>query len=219
MTDRQPAIESSRDDDDDDSSPLSLRPEIFFPGVSCLNEAVRGSGASILKVPDEQFTSHPSLRSPEDDAELLLRVPFMETVAIHSILVGRNPEASAPRVVKVFVDRDDIDFEMARELEPKALIELPPCSSQKGSSTDGSVVDVHVFPGRFHDASSVTLFFAGNQSGNAQSSTEVTYVGFAGTNTHMKRLPVTYAVHESQARLEDHEVHAEGIGAAEGHGF
>ena len=216
MTDQQPEMESPRDDDyeDDDSSPLSLRPYIYFPGVVCLNEAVPGSGASILKVPSEELTAQPSLRSPEDDAELLLRVTFMETVTIHSIMIGRNPEDSAPRVIKVFVDRDDIDFEMARELKPQALIELP-ASHQKGSI----VADTHILPGRFRDASTVTLFFASNQSGNAHSSTEVTYVGFVGVSTHMKRVPVTYAVHESQARLERHDVHAEGIGAAEGHGF
>ena len=221
MTDPRPDIEppteDDDDDDDDDSSPLSLRPHIYFPGVVCLNESVPDSGASILKVPDEQDTPQPSLRSPPDDAELLLLVPFLETVTIHSIRIGRHPGASsAPRRIKVFVDRDDLDFETARELQPpEACIELPP--PPKGSSI---VTDTPVLPGRFRDVSSVTLLFASNhQSGQEQSSTEVTYVGFVGESTHRKRLPVTYAVHESQARLEHHDVHAEGIGAVEGHGF
>ena len=197
-------------DHDDDNDDTSLRPYIYFPGVVCLNEAVPGSGASILKVPKEQLTAQPSLQSPEDDPELLLHVPFMETVTIRSIrIIGRNSDAS--RVVKVFVDRDDIDFEVARELQPQALVELPASSSSK----EPTIVDEPLLPGRFRDATSVTLFF----SSTATSSTEISHVGLEGVSTHQKRLPVTYAVHEVQAPLEDHEVHAEGIGAAEGFGF
>jgi len=218
------------DDDDNEPMSMSLRPQIYFPGVICRNEDVVGSGASILKMDKDRFSIMPSLCSPPDDSELLLHVPFMETVVIHSILVGRRPlqqideqttTTSPARILKVFVDRDDIDFEMARVLPAQAVIELPSATAPSSTTTttttrgtsadEGEVGDIHVSVGLFHNVSSVTLFFA--------SIDEVTYVGFHGESTHMQRVAVKHAIHESQSRLERHEVHKPGVRAQEGMGF
>ena len=218
------------DDDnksEDEIKPMSLLPLIYLPGVYCQNEDIVGSGAKILKVDEEQLSVEPSLRSQRDDAELLLHIPFMETVTIQSIMVGRSSQlfarsrqqiSSPPKTLKVFVDRNDIDFETARVLPAQATIELdtPPASA----ATRGAVGDIRVPLGRFRDVSSVTLFFANNHCyDDKPCSTEVTYVGFKGFCTHGKRLPVTYAIHSSQPRLERHEVHGPGIEAQEGMGF
>ena len=207
----------------EDKEAQTLLPQVYFPGVFCQNEDVAGSGAAVLsKEDEEQLSTTPSLRSPQDDVELLLYVPFMETVTIQSILVGRqknSPTSASPKTLKLFVDRDDIDFELAKEIPAQATIELPVPSTSIASTT--ATVETAAVPiGRFRDISSVTLFFEANHSvANEPRGTEVTYIGFHGFCTHGKRLPVTYAVHESQSRLERHEVHGPGIEAQEGMGF
>mmetsp|Transcript_25601 Transcript_25601/g.36079 ORF Transcript_25601/g.36079 Transcript_25601/m.36079 type:complete len:215 (-) Transcript_25601:242-886(-) len=204
----------SHDHDHGDELGLSLRPQVDFPKVMCLNEEVTNSGQRIIKIHEERLTTEPSLTSPEDDAELLLHVPFTESVTIQSISIRSTRESDntfAPKTVKLFVDRENLDFETARELPPAATLELvPPDHFVEGS------IDYPLRPaGRFQNVSAVSIFFAENYSGDEETSTEVTFVGFKGKGTNVKRMAVE-AVYETSANLEDHEVHTEGIGAPEG---
>jgi hypothetical protein len=70
------------------------------------------------------------LRSQEDDPELLLHIPFTEAVTCQSIsirsVVDAAVEAAPPRKIKIWTNRDDLDFEMARDLEAATELELLP---------------------------------------------------------------------------------------------
>jgi hypothetical protein len=86
---------------------------------------------------DERLSSRPSLRSPRGDPELLLHVPFTEAVTVQSVTVrsavartgdggGDEAATAAPRRIKLFTDREAVDFDEARDLPAQQELELLP---------------------------------------------------------------------------------------------
>lgn len=193
--------------------------------VSCLNEETPGMGRSILKLQENRLTALPLLKSQDDDPELLLHIPFTEAVTIKTVAIRSVPpppppppsgDATAtapPRTVKLFCNRDDLDFETARDMEPQARLTLmPPHHFGEGT------IDYPVRPaGRFQNISSLTLFVQDNYASTAavgdddvqedaeDVSTVITYVGLKGQGSRMKRMAVE-AVYESQGMPSDHKV-------------
>ena len=179
----------------------SLRPQIDLPGVRCLNEEVPHSGRAILKLHEDRLSLEPFLKSQEDDPELLLYIPFTEAVIVQSISIRSVDQyyqggaaAAAPRVLKLFVDRDDLDFETAREMEPQMILELVPAHHQ----FDEGTIDYPLRPaGRFQGISSLTIFVVNNFGGGEDDdndgddlSTIISYVGLKGKGTNQKRMAV-----------------------------
>jgi len=197
-------------DDSDDQLGLSLRPQIDFNGVKTLNEDSPNMGQSVLKLHEERLSAEPFLRSQEDDPELLLYIPFTEAVTITQISIRSTPPnddnhtTSAPRTIKLFVDRDDIDFEMARELNPQSQLDIvPPDHFIEGT------IDYPLRPaGRFQNVSNITLFFMDNYADDDEVSTIVTYVGLKGKGSGQKRMAVE-CVYESRGMPKDHKVTGE----------
>ncbi|GKZ01333.1 hypothetical protein MPSEU_001084300 [Mayamaea pseudoterrestris] len=192
----------SHDHDHADDLGLSLRKYIDIDRVICLNEDVQGAGQSILKLHEERLSDKPSLTSPEDDPELLLTIPFTEAVTMQSITI-RNSSSSndyaSPRKVKLFCNREDLDFDDARELDGDQELELLPPEHL----ADGTI-DYPCRPaGRFQNISSVTIFVVDNYDGGR--GTEITYVGFKGKGTGSKRLAVE-TVYETTGMKQDHKV-------------
>jgi len=108
---------------------LSLRKYVDVDRVVCLNEEEDGSGAAVLKLHADRLSAQPSLRSPDGDPELLLTIPFTEAVTVQSITVRNasdSAETASPRKIKVFADREDLDFETARELPAQQELQLLP---------------------------------------------------------------------------------------------
>ncbi|KAL7522167.1 hypothetical protein ACHAWX_006866 [Stephanocyclus meneghinianus] len=219
---------------DDTSTALgtSLRPSIEFSSVTCLNESTPGSGKSILKLYEERFTSDPSLTSqddPDEDPELLLTIPFNEAVAIKSISVLSYADApifqphrntAAPRTLKVFVNRQNLDFETARDLEPTAAITLVSPLHQWDTNHSGGTIDYPLRPaGRFQNVTEIALYFCDNYAmpdGFGASNdlddydgdrvpTEITYIGLKGKGTNVKRKAVE-AIYETTGMTKDHKV-------------
>ncbi len=202
--------------DTSDGLGLSLRPQIDLEGVKCLNEDHPNMGRDVLKLHEERLTADPFLRSQEDDPELLLYIPFTEAVtvtylSVRSVPMNDNDDndfpTAPPRTVKVFSDRDNIDFEMARELAPQCKIDLvPPDHFVEGT------VDYPLRPaGKFQNVSNITLFFEDNfasgrlDDGDDELSTIVTYVGVKGKGSGQKRMAVE-AVYETRGMRKDHKV-------------
>lgn len=194
----------SHDHEHGDELGLSLRPLIDFPNVFCLNEEVENGGRSVLKLHEERLTDTPSLTSPDDDPELLLFIPFTESVTIQSISirsVTTSELTAPPRRIRIFTNRDDLDFETAREMPPQMELELlPPYHFAEGS------IDYPCRPaGRFQNISCITIFVQDNYDESGEQPTEITFVGLKGKGTHMKRMAVD-TVYESQGMPSDHEV-------------
>lgn len=177
--------------DHGDDLGLSLRPQVDLPAVRCLNEELPNSGRAVIKLHEERLSTEPALKSQEDDPELLLFIPFTEAVILQSISIrsvaGEGVEGVAPpRRIKLFVDRDDLDFETARDMEPQMQLELlPPQHFVEGT------IDYPLRPaGRFQGISSLAIYVADNYGGDDDLSTIITYVGLKGKGTHQKRMAV-----------------------------
>ena len=188
----------SHDHEHGDELGTSLRPQFDLPRVTCFNEEVPNSGRAILKLHEERLTAEPCLRSPEDDPELLLIIPFTEAVTIQSLSV-RSVQGAAPRTLKLFTNREDLDFETVRELPPQMTLELlPPHHFSEGS------IDYPLRPaGRFQNVSSIALYFEDNY--DEEQATEITFVGLKGKGSNMKRMAVE-TVYESRGMHSDHKV-------------
>ncbi len=226
---------------DDTSTALgtSLRPSINFASVICLNESTPNSGRDILKLYEERLTAQPSLMSqddPDDDPELLLVVPFSEAVTMKSISIlshhdnpnnndnaagaGRGRRTAAPRTVRIYTNRTNLDFETVRDLEPATTITLMPPSHNWTPEHIGATIDYPLRPaGRFQNITEIALYFCDNYDmpdGHGAASimedydedripTDITYVGFKGIGTNMKRKAVK-AVYEVRGMKKDHKV-------------
>ncbi len=191
-------------------------------GVTCLNEDRPNMGRDILKLYEERMSSEPVLRSQEDDPELLLYIPFTEAVTITHLSVRSVSDdddeeefpTAPPRTIKVFSDRDNIDFDMARDLEPQCKVDLlPPEHFVEGT------IDYPLRPaGKFQNVSSITIFFQDNfasgllDDSEEDVSTIVTYVGVKGKGSRQKRMAVD-AVYETRGMKKDHQVPGAEFGA------
>lgn len=59
-----------------------------------------------------------SLSSNEDDAELLLNIPFTGSLAIKAISVIGGTDGTSPSKMRAYINRDDLDFAMVNDLTP-----------------------------------------------------------------------------------------------------
>ena len=186
-----------------DDAGLSLRTYVDFAAVTCLNEEEKDSGKGVIKTHDERLTAYPNVQSPEDDPELLLFIPFTESVTIQSFTIRDATEgnqAAAPRRIKLFTNRDDIDFEMARDLPAQQELDLLP----PGHFAEGTI-DYPARPaGRFQNISSLTIFVQNNYDATGESATSISYVGLKGKGTRMKRRAVD-TVYENKPMPADHK--------------
>jgi hypothetical protein len=193
----------------EDEVGLSLRPQIDLPQVKCFNEEIPNSGQSVLKLHEDRLSSEPYLKSNEDDPELLLYIPFTEavtvkTISIRSVLSVNGIEAAPPRNIKVFSDRDDLDFDTAREMEPQCRVEL-----LASDHFPEGTLDYQLRPaGRFQNISSLTIMFMDNYELDDEISTIVTYVGIKGKGSRQRRMAVE-TVYESRGMKKDHQVKGE----------
>lgn len=169
-------------------------------------------------MPQERLSAEPYLKSIEDDPELLLYIPFTEAVAVRSIPMrsvtsdAADAAAATPtRHIKIFSNRDDLDFEAARAMKPQCELNLlPPDHYVEGT------LDYPLRPAsRFQNISSITVLFMDNYAAidegdgdDSAISTIVTYVRVKGKGSGQKRMAVE-TVYESRGMQNDHQVKGE----------
>ena len=110
---------------------------------------------------------------------------------LHSILLRTSQSDTAPRTLKLFLNRDDLDFAAAAELRPAQTLEL---------SQTSDVQDIPVKRALFINTYSLTLFFEDAHGGDVS---ELSYLGFKGEFTKLNREPVEF-LYEAAANPKDH---------------
>ncbi|KAG4432628.1 hypothetical protein IFR05_011881 [Cadophora sp. M221] len=183
-------------DHSDDITPAlqySLYQHINFDDITTLNEAETGSGKAIVKKTwAERLGPKPELESDADE-QLILHIPFTGQIKLHSILIRTSPSSSAPQTLKVFINRDDIDFSTASE--------MPPTQEFKLSQTS-EVQDIQVKRALFGKVQSLTLFVEDNYG---EDESRVSYLGFKGDWMQLGRAP-SNIIYEAAANPSDHAV-------------
>ncbi|KAG7285268.1 hypothetical protein NEMBOFW57_009889 [Staphylotrichum longicolle] len=161
-------------DHSDDITPalqFSLYQHINFDEVTALNEAAYGSGRAVVKKTwQERLAAEPEVESDVDE-QLILNVPFTGQVKLHSILLRTSDSESAPKTLKVIINRDDVDFGVAEETSGTQEFEL---------SRTGEVQELPVRRARFNAVRRLTLFFPDNFGDGDEDVTRISYVGFKG---------------------------------------
>ncbi|KAM4060624.1 PITH domain-containing protein [Hirsutella rhossiliensis] len=206
-------------DHSDDITPAlqsSLYEQISFDDITTLNESRRDAGKAVVKKTwAERLDAEPELVSDADE-QLLMTVPFTAQVKLHSILLRTSASASAPRTLHLYVNRDDLDFAGAEELEPVQRLEL---------SQTSEVQEVPVKRALFGKVQRLGLFFVDNFGGGAEEESRVCYVGFRGEWTRLGRAPESI-LYEAAPQPGDHRVKGasvnqmgSGIGGGGGHGM
>ncbi|KAI4133391.1 MAG: hypothetical protein LQ347_002194 [Umbilicaria vellea] len=182
---------------------------IEFSGIRTLNETESNSGAKVIqKTWAQRLDAQPRVTSDSDE-QLLIFVPLAGAVKLHSILIRSSTDNSAPQTLKLFTNKDDLDFGSALEQTPTQTLTL---------SQTSDVQDVPVKRTLFNNVYSLTLFFEDNYGDDA---TRVYYLGFKGEFMRLNREPVEF-LYEKAANPRDHKL-VQGVGSlgaqGSGHGL
>jgi len=115
----------------------------------------------------------------DGDEELLVKVTFLAPVALRRLMVigAGDPEAH-PSHVKVYVNRENLDFQSLEDIRPAFESALPP------NAPGEAYVNLHP-PHAFASVTNVALFFDANHGGTDE--TALQYVGMQGDHSHDKR--------------------------------
>ncbi|KAL1973136.1 hypothetical protein VTN31DRAFT_6678 [Thermomyces dupontii] len=187
-------------DHSDDITPALqtlLYSQIQFDQITTLNESEPRSGRAIVqKTWAERLNEQPELVSDADE-QLLIYIPFAGQVKLHSLLIYTAPTRAAPRTIKLFKNRADLDFPTASDLSPTQTLEVP-------EPVPGS--DVFQLPlsrASWNATTSITLFVEDNWSGGEEEETRIGYLGFKGSFMALSREPVS-VLYEAAANPSDH---------------
>lgn len=174
----------------------NLHQRVNFEGIITLNEAEPRSGAAIVqKTWSERLNEEPALASDTDE-QLLMHVPFAGSCKLYSILVRSSDSDSAPLTLKLFRNRDDMDFGMAGDLQPTQTVTLP---------RSNEVADIPLNRALWNGTTSINLFFEDNHSGGDEDVTRIGYLGFKGDFMPLNREPVS-VLYEAAANPQDHKL-------------
>jgi hypothetical protein len=94
--------------------------------VRCLNEDAPGACRAVFRAWDER-TAPPApapLRSDPDDSELLLTIPFDGAVKLRALCIIGGAGGRAPAGVRLYANRDDLDFGAVAAMAPLQAFEL-----------------------------------------------------------------------------------------------
>jgi len=165
--------------------------QIEFERITTLNELESDAGAKIVEKTWPQRMNPEPLLISDADEQLLMTVPFAGTVKLHSVLIRSSTSETAPKTLKLFINRDDLDFSTVGDLPPTQILTL---------SQTSEIQEVPVKRALFGNTYSLTLFFEDNYGNDI---TEIYYLGFKGDFTKLTREPVEF-LYEKAANPRDH---------------
>lgn len=110
---------------------------------------------------------------------------------LHSILIRSSDSDSAPKTLKLYLNRDDLDFSAATDLAPTQTLTL---------SQTSEIQDIPVRRPLFGNTYCLSLFFEDNFGAE---STEIYYLAFKGEFMRLNRDPVE-VLYEKAANPQDH---------------
>ncbi|KAL8952613.1 MAG: hypothetical protein Q9222_001487 [Ikaeria aurantiellina] len=172
--------------------------QIDFESIRTLNESESDQGAKVIeKTWPQRLNPEPFLESDADE-QLLIFIPFTGVVKLHSILIRSSAESSAPKTLKLFINRDDLDFSAAAELQPTQSLEL---------SQTSEIQDLPVKRALFGNTYNINLFVEDNYGEDV---TRIFWIGFKGDFMSLSREPVE-VLYEKAANPKDHAV-IQGVG-------
>jgi hypothetical protein len=181
-------------DGPDRGSEYTLYSLIDLNSVRPFNLVNEDAAKLIFKPWDDRFSLDGYIESDADE-QIILFIPFTGNVKLKSIsLLGFNDE-SQPSVMKVYINREDIDFDSVEEQEPTQQWNLV------NDTPAGIAPEYPTKVSKFTNVRNLTLFFPGNFGSD---STRLSYIGFKGEYTAINKDPII-TVYELAANPSDHK--------------
>ncbi|KAJ3669900.1 hypothetical protein LUZ60_010224 [Juncus effusus] len=151
---------------------------IDWTGVECLNQSGSNSIANALK---QGYRDDDGLNLTSDsDEQLLIYIPFMQVIKLHSIVV-KGPEEEGPRTVKLFSNKEHMGFSNVNDYPPSDTVVLSD-EHLKGKPAPLKYV-------KFQNVRSLTIFIEDNQGGGDVSIVQkIALIGSTVDTTNMKDL-------------------------------
>ncbi|KAL8746958.1 MAG: hypothetical protein Q9190_001078 [Brigantiaea leucoxantha] len=178
--------------------------QIDFEQIRTLNESESDAGAKVVeKTWPQRLEPEPELASDADE-QLLIFVPFAGVVKLHAILLRSSADSSAPKTLKLFINRDDLDFSTASDLQPTQTLEL---------SQTSEIQELPVKRALFGNTYNISLFIEDNFGDDVS---RIFWIGFKGEFTNITREPVE-VLYEKAANPKDHTL-IQGVGDMAAHG-
>lgn len=103
---------------------------------------------------------------------------------------------SSPQTLKVFANKDNIDFETASSLEPTQTLSI---------AQSNDVQEYPIKRALFSTTRGLTLFFEDNWSGSDEDVTRISYIAFKGDFLKLSKEPISF-LYEAAANPSDHKV-------------
>ncbi|PPD86279.1 hypothetical protein GOBAR_DD16785 [Gossypium barbadense] len=123
---------------------------------------------------------------------------FTSDVKIKSISVVGGADGTSPSKLRVFINREGIDFSDAQSMQPVQEWEL--VENLQG------VLEYQTRYSKFQSVANITLHFPESFGGDT---TQIHYIGFKGEATQLKRDVVATIVYEITPNPSDHKTRAE----------
>ncbi|CAN6308961.1 unnamed protein product [Urochloa humidicola] len=152
---------------------------IDWTGVECLNQDSSHNITNALKqiVRDDEGLYLAS----DSDEQLLIYIPFMQVVKLHSALF-KGPEEGGPKTVKLFSNKEHMGFSNVNDYPPSDTLDLSTDHLAENKPATLKYV-------KFQNVRSLTIFIEDNQSGSDV--TKIHKIALYGTTvdtTNMKDL-------------------------------
>ncbi|KAL8909743.1 MAG: hypothetical protein Q9207_000052 [Kuettlingeria erythrocarpa] len=172
--------------------------QIDFENIRTLNESESDQGAKIVeKTWPQRLDAEPSLESDADE-QILMFIPFTGVVKLHSVLIRSSEDPSAPKTLKLFPNRDDLDFSTVSDLQPTQTLEL---------SQTSEIQDIPVKRTLFGNTYNLNFFFEDNFGDDV---TRIYWIGLKGEFSLLNRDAIE-VLYEKAANPKDHTL-IQGVG-------
>ncbi len=145
-----------------------LKEHIQVAQVDALNQSTAHPVKNI-------FTNNTNVQYLESDTDeqLLISIPFMQNVKLHSIKIVATDPAKAPKVVKTYINRLALGFDEAESIEPTETLEF----EAEDLTKDAKPKQLRFV--RYQSVGQVILFVESNQ--NDEETTRIDQIIFYGT--------------------------------------
>ncbi|ODV91597.1 hypothetical protein CANCADRAFT_14396, partial [Tortispora caseinolytica NRRL Y-17796] len=168
----------------------NLYAQIDVEHVRALNEAVPDTAKKIIRPYSERLSTDPVLQSDADE-QLLITIPFISLVRLHSIQIRSTADMHAVDKIKLFVNRE-MDFDTAADMKPTAEIDHP------------QTLEIAEYPlkrTQFSNVKSLTVFVESNHGADVS---QLYYIGLSGDWSALTKDPVI-SMYEAAANPKDHK--------------
>ncbi|KAJ7684817.1 PITH domain-containing protein [Mycena polygramma] len=138
---------------------VSLLEHVDLLQLNCLNESVQHPFSSILAAKTVNTTANYLLS--DADEQLLLNIPFHQSVRVRSIVIRSAAGEQAPKRVKLLVNRPSIGFEDVEDAEEPEVAQILDISED--DVRNGRPIALRFV--RFQTVTSLHIFVVSNQGG------------------------------------------------------